>query len=34
MIRVTVAKLNGDCQNWSFDKPFKIGRVPECEVIV
>jgi membrane-bound lytic murein transglycosylase D len=34
MIRVTVAKLNGDCQNWTFDKPFKIGRVPECEVFV
>ena len=34
MIRVTVAKLNGDCQNWSFTTPFKIGRVPECEVFV
>jgi membrane-bound lytic murein transglycosylase D len=34
MIRVTVAKLNGDCQSWSFDKPFKIGRVVECEVFV
>ena len=34
MIRVTVAKLNGDCQSWRLDKPFKIGRVPECEVFV
>jgi membrane-bound lytic murein transglycosylase D len=34
MIRVTVAKLNGDCQSYSFDRPFKIGRVAECEVFV
>jgi hypothetical protein len=34
MIRVTVAKLNGDCTSYSFDRPFKIGRVPECEVFV
>ncbi len=34
MIRVTVAKLSGDCQSWTFDKPFTIGRVPECEVFV
>lgn len=34
MIRVSVAKLNGDCQNYSFTRAFKIGRVPECEVFV
>jgi membrane-bound lytic murein transglycosylase D len=34
MIRATVAKLNGECQSWTFDKPFKIGRVPECDVFV
>jgi membrane-bound lytic murein transglycosylase D len=34
MIRVSVAKLNGDCQSYSFSTPFMIGRVPECEVFV
>ena len=34
MIRVSVAKLNGECQSYSFTAPFKIGRVAECEVFV
>jgi hypothetical protein len=34
MIRVSVALLDGEAQNYSFDKPFKIGRVKECEVFV
>jgi hypothetical protein len=34
VIRVSVALLNGQCLNFSFANPFKIGRVPECEVYV
>jgi membrane-bound lytic murein transglycosylase D len=34
MIRVSVAALTGECQTYTFTAPFKIGRVPECEVFV